>query len=205
MENLITTLISLLLIAGITFVVYMLYRSRKPHDTKAHTPLNKFFPSDPAAAPKPESDYILHYNNVENIDDTWNDIALKVFISDKDGNNMTESNIYKDNALSNNFVTIGRGPKNTYQIGSKYIDSDSALFLAKRKEQGFIVKAKPNSKNGIRRDYYSDEKITGNIEFTDELTIYMGPVKIRFVSVYNKSSAQHNNFGFDRASIFGTV
>lgn len=202
MENLISTLISLLLLAGVGGLIYILYHKRKP-DTinKSAIPLSDIFTKHSSTTPDFEDDYALQYNT-DNIGDTLNDIALKVYISDRNGNNMTESFIYADHDLVTNYITIGRGKNNNYRLNSRYVDSEAALFVAKS-GQKFMVKAKPNSKNGIKYDYISDDKITDTIEFSDEVTLFMGPIKMRFVSAYCKVQAHRNNGGYDRMSIFG--
>ncbi len=173
MDGLFSTLIILMLGAGLAVTVYWLYNGKPPFmERRTHDS------SRPRKDKQECRDYRLIYRN-ENPYATEGPTELLVEIANANHpNKSTVSTIYHDKKLVSDVVTFGRDESNDYSVSAPTVDRYEAFYLAKDGNI-FKVKANPQSRNGLSATY-KGRRIDKVITFENELTVFMGDTKFSF-------------------------
>lgn len=173
MDGLFSTLIILMLGAGLAVTVYWLYNGKPPFIGRKMHDINR-----PRKDRQECSDYRLIYKD-ENPYATEGPTELLVEVSDANNpSKSATSTIYHDKQLISDVVTFGRDESNNYSVSAPTVDRYAAFYLAKDGNE-FKIKANPKSRNGLSATH-KGRRIDETITFDQGVTLFMGDTKFSF-------------------------
>lgn len=170
MEGTVTTLIILILGAALAVTLFMLFKG-KPATVKKNT-------NDPDKSEHREASeqYRLIYMQDDSFETKGVEELIAIISDAHDPKIYAKSYIYYDEELCSRYVSIGRDKSNTYQLGAPSVDRFAAICVAKVGNE-YRIKANTDSRNGLSYEF-KGKRITDTISFYDNITLYMGSVRI---------------------------